>query len=1717
MHSLEKSGKNKAGKTPLDVLLQRRPDLEHIPLTCENTNTPLPYIDLVNEILEYYVASNKLAQETAKNTIDITAEELSVNPQYTIDVAYTKVKDAVYPLSLPFNRPIEVARTYLEHLGSSRYQVMDIFKGSSGPSEEAIACEYLKISPQERQILLGVALQPSKQLYEFYGYSSATVFNQDWKVHLAQVPEFLKQTRISYLDLIELLKTRFLNPNQGSNTQITLDTPVDKDPCDLNNVTIKPLDDTTLQKMHRFIRLWRKLGWEIRDLDKVIQALGANDINDTFLSKLAQVKQLQTDLKLPLVQLLGFWANIDAHSGDALYLKLFQNKSVLNPVDADFALNPNSLELADTSKKISEHTPTILAALRINAAELEAMRTDADLDDSPNATRPNTTRPTFAALNLANLSKLYRLALLAKALKLSVKDLISLKTLTGINPFSAPGETVKFVEKVRKVRQSHFSVAKLNYLYRHISEPVGSIAPLQENLSLLVKNLRDGLNKIADDNHLESDPNGELTRKKLGTTWESALVDQFIPMLDGSATYTTKLDSLPSLTFPDSVTNNIFHYDATTNQLRFLGEMTENEKTLLLCFAREGNYQIAVNSLFQKSHVIPLPSLPPIEFPDSLTNKISYDTDTKQLQFVGQMTEDEKELLLSLSTEENYLNAVNIIQSNPTTFLDSLPSIEPHSVNSNISYESTTHLLQVLGEMTDEEKNKVGSLSKSPNYLNALDNLFNKSKPSTSPTYEASLNSLPNKLTFPISGNKISYNHTTQILQFVGAMTVSERTILVNLSNDKAYQEAIDNLFQRPRLFISNTVSNTNASFLNSADAIAQLLNSGMLSAEEKFAYVLTRLLPYLQGLLSRSLIKQTLSDALKLDSAVTELLLESVLKAYTDASKPAIADFLALLGDGLKAEYFNNPVLTVPPTVTRIEPTVNFNWGTDSPDVAIAQGAFSVRWTGKLLAEYDETYTFYLRKEGSMELQVNNQSITDGGTVSLKAGQLYDITVTYAKSDANGNASAQLSWSSPSTPKAIIPQKQLYAGTTFTSFDLPLKSYYLLHKVSLLVNNFKITVKELVYLSDHPDDFKGVDSANPADSTKFAPFNLNVLPLNPSNFRTALFDQWLRLSDLFALRDSLPNGEIGLMDVFEFAAVGADKSKLSRSIIKQLATDTSQNPGFINLLVTWTNTPKDTIKQILLVDWTRLSEASIKQQIIDPNRRLENFVNLLAKLSNLQILNLMLASATSWDAKELTDLIGSQGLTLSIPADFKNEVKLLTLQACLSLSKRLGVSIKQLFNWATTEPDSTQAQDIIKTVKAKYEDEQWLIIAKPLSDRLRESQKSALIDYVLAKPEIQALGISDSNQLFEYFLIDVNMCACMATSRIKQAISSVQLFVQRCLMNLENKLNSQGNELPLTVQPDAINDHDWKWMKNYRVWEANRKVFLYPENWIEPDLRDNKSPFFKEMESQLLQNDVTMDTAEQAFLNYLEKLDDVARLDICGMYWQEKEDKEDKTEILHVFGRTFNTPHIYYYRLLIVDTNVWTPWEKVNLDIEGNHLIPVVYNRRLYLFWPIFIEKADEQQDSSQPASNAGKPGQTNEEKFQEKVQNIADQTGINEVNIKFWFKMVDEWASQKTEPRSEFRDFMNQQIEYSKIGVSLIPGSILLSSWMELYDLRHSKINNDNTNSSNSGANSNQIQQPRKHWEIKLAWSEYKQNKWMPKQVSLKMLVTPAFSYTT
>ena len=304
--------------------------------------------------------------------------------------------------------------------------------------------------------------------------------------------------------------------------------------------------------------------------------------------------------------------------------------------------------------------------------------------------------------------------------------------------------------------------------------------------------------------------------------------------------------------------------------------------------------------------------------------------------------------------------------------------------------------------------------------------------------------------------------------------------------------------------------------------------------------------------------------------------------------------------------------------------------------------------------------------------------------------------------------------------------------------------------------------------------------------------------------------------------------------------------------------------------------------------------------------------------------------------------------------AQLRDDRRLHRLQECVQLSKRIGISLETLAQWA----GQVSAQEIKDTVRAKYDEEHWQEIVQPLNDQLRERSRKALLDYLLVQPEMREMNIETANQLYGYLLIDVEMSPCMITSRLKQAIASVQLFVQRCLMNLEKK-----------VDPEPLDDVQWKnLLCRYRLHEAGVKVFLYPENYIEPELRDNKTPFFKELESELLQNDLTPEYVETLFLNYLKKLDEVAHLEICAEYWEGEHDgRRPGDGVMHVFGRTVSKPHRYYYRRWLESedgSGTWTPWERVNLNIEsdpvddGVHLIPVVFNRRLYLFWPVFTKK---------------------------------------------------------------------------------------------------------------------------------------------------------------
>ncbi|MEO9777497.1 MAG: neuraminidase-like domain-containing protein [Sedimentitalea sp.] len=284
----------------------------------------------------------------------------------------------------------------------------------------------------------------------------------------------------------------------------------------------------------------------------------------------------------------------------------------------------------------------------------------------------------------------------------------------------------------------------------------------------------------------------------------------------------------------------------------------------------------------------------------------------------------------------------------------------------------------------------------------------------------------------------------------------------------------------------------------------------------------------------------------------------------------------------------------------------------------------------------------------------------------------------------------------------------------------------------------------------------------------------------------------------------------------------------------------------------------------------------------------------------------------------------------------------LLRLEDAFGLLGKLGVAPAMAWTWTDTNVSREIATSIKQAARAKYQPIQWYDVAEPARDRLRDRQRAALVEAAIGR--LNSPQIRDSEDLYNHFLMDVEMKPCFQTSRIVFATGAIQTFVQRVLMNLEDGASLSN--------ADA---EQWKWMKNYRVWEANVKVFITPENWIEPELRLDKSPFFQALEDTLLQGDVTLETAELAYQEYLEKLDEVAKLQVVGVW------RENDTKTLHVIGRTASKPNKYFYRRW-EESRRWTPWEEIPVEIEAEVVQPVIYNRRLYIFWFVTLVKADEE-----------------------------------------------------------------------------------------------------------------------------------------------------------
>jgi hypothetical protein len=297
-----------------------------------------------------------------------------------------------------------------------------------------------------------------------------------------------------------------------------------------------------------------------------------------------------------------------------------------------------------------------------------------------------------------------------------------------------------------------------------------------------------------------------------------------------------------------------------------------------------------------------------------------------------------------------------------------------------------------------------------------------------------------------------------------------------------------------------------------------------------------------------------------------------------------------------------------------------------------------------------------------------------------------------------------------------------------------------------------------------------------------------------------------------------------------------------------------------------------------------------------------------------------------------------------------------LRLSATLQLTSRLGSYPQEVYEqvwtpcYGTPRNPAVAAAALERLIGTLYPGDNWQKIQRQLGDAVSGLLRDAQVAWLVAHQREQ---FADADALSNDLLTDVEMDPSIDTSPIVEAIAAVQLYFHRYLASLEPKA-AAGDDV--TRRPAF--KQQWQWMQNYRVWEANRKVFLYPESYIQPQLRSTRTAAFQSLQQNLQQGEITNDSVTQAYKQYLDEYTTVSSLKIAGGYVCPS-DNTPETSQLTLFGFTADDSPRFYFRTATFhdkdgpSSASWQDWKALGIQIKSNRVYPVRAFGRTFVFWP--------------------------------------------------------------------------------------------------------------------------------------------------------------------
>ena len=273
------------------------------------------------------------------------------------------------------------------------------------------------------------------------------------------------------------------------------------------------------------------------------------------------------------------------------------------------------------------------------------------------------------------------------------------------------------------------------------------------------------------------------------------------------------------------------------------------------------------------------------------------------------------------------------------------------------------------------------------------------------------------------------------------------------------------------------------------------------------------------------------------------------------------------------------------------------------------------------------------------------------------------------------------------------------------------------------------------------------------------------------------------------------------------------------------------------------------------------------------------------------------------------------------------------------------------------------------------------------LNEKLRDAQLAFYLAHAVPRDtELQTLGLAETlktaDDLYAHWLLDVIVSQAVPTSRVACAIASLQQYINSISLGLEPGYEIEGmSPAQLTTWQDTLH--------NYSIWHANQQLRYFPATFLNPELRNNKTDNFQQLENDINQSRIQPSAILSAVQSYLGRFEDIANLTTLNGYIDGGID--NMANSAYYFVGKSRAENTYYWRSLDMakraidpsanstsaskkdtpEASAWSDWQLIPLpaseNIPDRSVRPVYFNNRLFIIWAQVVGPTPSFGDSAQ------------------------------------------------------------------------------------------------------------------------------------------------------